>query len=94
MLKGGKKIIGKLEERCRALESELDSEQRRFQVDIKTKNILLIHNLQDASKNVTKHERRCRELSFQVDEDKQNFARLQDLIDKLQQKLKAQVGRR
>jgi peptidoglycan hydrolase CwlO-like protein len=31
-----------------------------------------------------------RELQFQVDEDKKNFERLQDLVDKLQQKIKAQ----
>lgn len=74
-LKGGKKIIAKLEERIRALESELDGEQRRFQ---------------DANKNYSKAERRVRELQFQVDEDKKNFERLQDLVDKLQGKLKAQ----
>ncbi|KAI1711889.1 myosin head (motor domain) domain-containing protein [Ditylenchus destructor] len=74
-LKGGKKIIAKLEQRIRDLESECDGEQRRCQ---------------DAQKNLSKHERRVRELQFQVDEDKKNFERLQDLVDKLQGKLKTQ----
>uniref|UniRef100_A0A8R1HU94 Uncharacterized protein n=1 Tax=Caenorhabditis japonica TaxID=281687 RepID=A0A8R1HU94_CAEJA len=74
-LKGGKKVIAKLEQRVRELESELDGEQRRFQ---------------DANKNLGRADRRVRELQFQVDEDKKNFERLQDLIDKLQQKLKTQ----
>ncbi|CAD6189768.1 unnamed protein product [Caenorhabditis auriculariae] len=74
-LKGGKKVIAKLEQRVRELESELDGEQRRFQ---------------EANKNLGKADRRVRELQFQVDEDKKNFERLQDLIDKLQQKLKTQ----
>lgn len=52
-LKGGKKIIAKLEQRIRDLESECDGEQRRCQ---------------DAQKNLSKHERRVRELQFQVDE--------------------------
>uniref|UniRef100_A0A7E4ZQZ6 Myosin-3 n=1 Tax=Panagrellus redivivus TaxID=6233 RepID=A0A7E4ZQZ6_PANRE len=74
-LKGGRKVIAKLEERIRALESELDGEQRRFQ---------------ESNKNAAKQERRLRELQFQVDEDKKNFERLQDLVDKLQTKLKTQ----
>lgn len=50
-LKGGKKVIAKLESRIRELESELDGEQRRYQ---------------ETNKNLTKHERRIRELQFQV----------------------------
>ncbi|XGW09174.1 hypothetical protein V3C99_011464 [Haemonchus contortus] len=74
-LKGGKKVIAKLEQRVREVESELDAEQRRYQ---------------EANKNLGKADRRVRELQFQVDEDKKNFERLQDLIDKLQNKLKTQ----
>ncbi|KAF8361131.1 unc-54 [Pristionchus pacificus] len=74
-LKGGKKVIAKLEQRVRELEGELDGEQRRFQ---------------DANKNLAKADRRARELQFQVDEDKKNFERLNDLIEKLQNKLKTQ----
>jgi len=72
-LKGGKRIIAKLEERIRALEQELDGEQRRHQ---------------DTDKNYRKVERRCKELDFQVEEDKKNAERLTELIDKLQGKLK------
>ena len=72
-LKGGKKIIAKLEERIRALEQELDGEQRRHQ---------------DTDKNYRKAERRVKELDFQVEEDKKAAERLTDLIDKLQGKLK------
>lgn len=74
-LKGGKKVIAKLEQRMRELEGELDGEQRRFQ---------------DANKTIAKQDRRLRELQFQVDEDKKNVERLQDLIDKLQNKIKTQ----
>ncbi|KAK0408652.1 hypothetical protein QR680_004074 [Steinernema hermaphroditum] len=72
-LKGGKKIIAKLEERIRAMEQELDGEQRRHQ---------------ETDKSRAKAERRVKELDFQVEEDKKNTERLTDLIDKLQAKLK------
>ncbi|VDK28033.1 unnamed protein product [Anisakis simplex] len=74
-MKGSKKVIAKLEQRMRALESELEGDQRRYQ---------------EASKNVTKVERMVRELQFQVEEDKKNFERMQDLVDKLQGKIKTQ----
>ncbi|KAL9923618.1 myosin heavy chain isoform 11-T13 [Glossina fuscipes fuscipes] len=72
-LKGGKKAIQKLEQRCRELENELDGEQRRHA---------------DAQKNLRKSERRIKELSFQSEEDRKNHERMQDLVDKLQQKIK------
>lgn len=72
-LKGGKKIIQKLEQRVRELEQELDGEQRRHQ---------------DSEKNLRKQDRRIKELEFQIEEDKKNNERTQDLVDKLQQKLK------
>lgn len=50
-LKGGKKVIAKLEARIRELENELDGEQRRYQ---------------EANKTLSKHDRRIRELQFQV----------------------------
>lgn len=74
-MKGGKKVIAKLESRIRELESELDGEQRRYQ---------------ETNKNLSKHDRRIRELQFQVDEDKKNAERTHDLIEKLQNKLKTQ----
>jgi len=72
-MKGGKRILQKLEERTRELESELDAEQRRHA---------------ETTKNIRKHERRVKELQFQGDEDKKNYQRMQDLVDKLQQKIK------
>lgn len=51
-LKGGKRIIAKLEERIRALEQELDGEQRRHA---------------ETDKNYRKVERRAKELDFQVE---------------------------
>lgn len=56
------------------LETELDSEQRRHA---------------ETQKNARKADRRLKELAFQVDEDRKNQERLQDLIDKLQNKIKA-----
>ena len=56
------------------LELELDLEQRHHQ---------------ETLKEVRKHDRRLKELSFQTDEDKKNQNRLQDLVEKLQYKLKA-----
>ena len=43
---------------------------------------------QETLKEVRKHDRRLKELSFQTDEDKKNQNRLQDLVEKLQYKLK------
>lgn len=57
----------------RELENELDGEQRRHA---------------DAQKNLRKTERRIKELSFQAEEDRKNHERMQDLVDKLQQKIK------
>ncbi|KAL4239976.1 hypothetical protein ACF0H5_000772 [Mactra antiquata] len=72
-LKGGKKTIAKLEGRIQQLEGEYDSEQRRHA---------------ETQKNMRKADRRLKELAFQVDEDRKNQERLQDLIDKLQTKIK------
>ena len=71
-LKNGKKAAAKLESRLRELEAELDAEQRR---------------LGDASKNVRKAERRIKELDFQYEEDRKQQEHMQDLVDKLQQKV-------
>nr|XP_049615616.1 myosin-4-like isoform X1 [Syngnathus scovelli] len=72
-LKGGKKQLQKLEARVRELESEMESEQKRSA---------------DAIKGVRKYERRIRELTYQTEEDKKTVLRLQDLVDKLQLKVK------
>merc|ERR1739848_889810 len=73
MGKNGKKAAAKLESRIRELEAELDAEQRR---------------LGDASKNLRKSERRIKELDFQYEEDRKQQEHMQDLVDKLQQKLR------
>ncbi|KAM9040810.1 myosin-8-like isoform 1-T3 [Megaptera novaeangliae] len=72
-LKGGKKHIQKLEARVRELEGEVESEQKRNA---------------EAVKGLRKHERRVKELTYQTEEDRKNVLRLQDLVDKLQAKVK------
>lgn len=72
-LKGGKKIIQKLESKVRELENELENEQRKHS---------------EASKNYRKAERRLKEVQFQQEEERKNHERMQDLVDKLQQKIK------
>lgn len=43
----------------------------------------------DAIKGIRKYERRVKELTYQTEEDKKTILRLQDLVDKLQLKVKA-----
>ncbi len=43
---------------------------------------------QETVKEVRKHDRKLKELLFQTEEDKKNQSRLQDLVEKLQSKLK------
>uniref|UniRef100_A0A3P9LWK3 Myosin, heavy chain 6, cardiac muscle, alpha n=1 Tax=Oryzias latipes TaxID=8090 RepID=A0A3P9LWK3_ORYLA len=73
-MKGGKKQVQKLEARIRELENELDAEQKRGAESIK---------------GVRKYERRIKELTYQTEEDRKNLVRLQDLVDKLQLKVKS-----
>ncbi|XP_069012393.1 myosin-1-like [Embiotoca jacksoni] len=73
-LKGGKKQLQKLEARVRELEGEVESEQKRAS---------------EAIKGVRKYERRAKELTYKTEEDKKTVLRLQDLVDKLQLKVKA-----
>ncbi|XP_062416198.1 myosin-16 isoform X2 [Pungitius pungitius] len=73
-LKGGKKIIQKLEGKVKEMELELDSEQKRHAEAVKT---------------VRKNERRLKELLFQSEEDQKNQLRMQELVERLQNKLKA-----
>jgi len=72
-LKGGKRVIQKLEQRVREVEGDLDGEQRRHQ---------------ETMKNLRKQDRRVKELQFQCDEDKKNVEKMHELIEKLQNKLK------
>jgi len=55
------------------LENELDAEQRRNGESVKT---------------TRKIERRLKEVTYQAEEDKKNLTRIQDLVDKLQIKVK------
>merc|ERR1711931_283358 len=72
-MKGGKKQLHKLEARVRELEAEVENAGKGGA---------------DAIKGVRKYERRVKELTYQGEEDKKNLARLQDLVDKLQLKVK------
>merc|ERR1712147_510058 len=54
-------------------ENELDSEQRRTSESVK---------------NTRKLERKCKEITYAGEEDKKNLTRIQDLVDKLQVKVK------
>uniref|UniRef100_H3CN27 Myosin tail domain-containing protein n=2 Tax=Tetraodon nigroviridis TaxID=99883 RepID=H3CN27_TETNG len=74
VLKGGKKIIQKLEGMVKDLEMELDSEQKRHAETVKT---------------LRKNERRLKELLFQSEEDQKNQQRMQELVERLQNKMKA-----
>lgn len=55
------------------MEAELDSEQRRHA---------------ETQKSMRKVDRRLKELSFQQEEDRKNYERMQELVDKLQNKIK------
>uniref|UniRef100_A0A5G2QYU9 Myosin heavy chain 3 n=1 Tax=Sus scrofa TaxID=9823 RepID=A0A5G2QYU9_PIG len=72
-LKGGKKQIQKLEARIRELEFELEGEQKKNTESVK---------------GLRKYERRVKELTYQA-KDRKNVLRLQDLVDKLQAKVKS-----
>ncbi|XP_047635216.1 putative uncharacterized protein MYH16 [Phacochoerus africanus] len=71
-LKGGKRTIMKLEARIKELETELDGEQKQHVETVKT---------------LRKNERRLKELVFQTEDHKTN-QRMQELVEKLQDKLK------
>ncbi|CAF1172361.1 unnamed protein product [Adineta ricciae] len=72
-LKGGKRVIAKLEQRIHELESEVELEQHRHQ---------------ETLKELRKNDRRLKELIFQTEDDRKNHLRLQDLSEKLQTKIK------
>jgi myosin heavy chain 6/7 len=72
-LKGGKKVIYKMDSRIRDLHSELDAESRRFS---------------DTQKNLRRSERRIKETIFSSDEGHKNHERMQELVSALQGKIK------
>jgi len=73
-LKGGKRIIQKLEQKIQDVQAELDSEQR--------------HHLETLNQ-VKKNDRRLKDLILKSEEDKRSQLRLQDMVDQLQNKIKA-----
>merc|ERR1712002_636862 len=72
-LKGGRKALAAMQGRMKDLEGELDGEQRRHA---------------ETLKNYRKMDHRLKELTFQGDEDRKNQSRMQELVEKLQLKLK------
>jgi len=72
-LKGGRKALAGLQARLKEVEAENETEQARHA---------------ETLKNYRKMERRMRELTFQCDEDNKNQGRMQELVAKLQGKLK------
>merc|ERR1711902_7425 len=73
-VKGGKKVTSRLEQKIKDLESQMDDEQRR---------------LVEAQKSQRRTDRRVKELSFSQEEDAKNHERMQELVDKLQNKVKS-----
>ena len=55
------------------METELDAEQRRHA---------------ETQKQMRKQERRVKEIAFQADEDRKNLEKNQEMVDKLQEKIK------
>merc|ERR1711892_870739 len=73
-VKGGKKVTSRLEQKIKDLESQMDEEQRR---------------LVDAQKSQRRTDRRVKALTFSQEEDCKNHERMQELVDKLQNKVKS-----
>jgi len=72
-VKGGRKVTSRLEQKIKDLESQFDDEQRR---------------LVEAEKSQRRTNRRIKELTFSQEEDHKNHERMQELVDKLQNKVK------
>merc|ERR1711918_76088 len=73
-VKGGRKLTSRLEQKIKDLESQFDDEQRR---------------LVEAEKSQRRTTRRIKELTFSQEEDHKNHERMQELVDKLQNKVKS-----
>lgn len=72
-LKGGKRLVQKLEQRIHELESQLDLEHK--------------HN-QETLKEMKKNDKRIKDLIIQSEDDRRNQIKLQELIEALQHKIK------
>merc|ERR1712024_193427 len=73
-VKGGRKVTSRLEQKIKDLESQFDDEQRR---------------LVEAEKSQRRTTRRIKELTFSQEEDHKNHERMQELVGKLQNKVKS-----
>ena len=71
-VQGGRKVTSRLELKIKDLETQFDDEHRR---------------LVEAEKSQRRTERRIKELTFSQDEDHKNHERIQELVDKLQNKV-------
>jgi len=72
-LKGSKKALAGLKSQYDALYSDYESQGKDYS---------------NLNKNYRRQERKMKELAFQADEDHKNSGRMQDLVEKLQGKLK------
>jgi len=72
-LRSGKKLVAKMETRIRDLENDLNTEAKRHS---------------ETMNNAIRHERRAKELELQTEEDQKNMKRLQEMVEKLSNKVK------
>merc|ERR1712168_843250 len=72
-LRSGKKLVAKMETRIRDLENDLNTESKRHS---------------ETMNNAIRHERRAKELELQTEEDQKNMKRLQEMVEKLSNKVK------
>merc|ERR1712209_67552 len=70
-VKGGKKVVSRLEQKIKDLEGQLDDEQRR---------------LVDAQKSQRRTERRVKEFTFSQDEDQKNHEKVQDDLEQAEER--------
>merc|ERR1712227_319165 len=73
-VQGGRKVTSRLEQKIKDLETQFDDKHRR---------------LVEAEKSQRRTERRIKELTFSQDEDHKNHERMQELVDKLQNKVRS-----
>merc|ERR1712181_137428 len=72
-VQGGRKVTSRLEQKIKDLETQFDDEHRR---------------LVEAEKPQRRTERRIKELPFSQEEDHKNHERMQELVDKRQNKVR------
>jgi len=72
--KGGRKVTSRMEQKIKDLENQMDEAERR---------------MVDGQKSQRRTDRRVKELMFSQEEDCKNHERMQELVDKLQNKVKS-----